>query len=94
MGNVVTNETETFETCEKLSFAKCVKELKLLPLKIYNIKSLESKVESMNTWRILNSFPIDKMTEEKRRLFNTLEAQRRNITLWILYAEKFSRQKS
>jgi hypothetical protein len=94
MGNAMTNEKESFETCEKLSFAKCLEELKLLPPKMYNITPLDSKVQSMNTWIILNSFPMDKMTEEKRRLFNTLEAQRRNITLWILYAENFSQEKN
>ncbi len=91
MGNSVSEQNEVFATCEKLSFDKCIKELKLLPEKKYNIHDVEHKVQTMNTWRVLNSFPIEKMTINKRKLFNQLEAKRRNVTLWILYAEKFSR---
>jgi 3-methyladenine DNA glycosylase AlkD len=89
MGNT-TSEKEKFETCEKLSFAKCLEELKLIKQKKYDLEVLEEKVQKMNTWRLLNSFPMDKMTEHSRRLFNKLEAERRHITLWIFYAENFS----
>ena len=85
MGNVVNQEQ--FEDIEKLTFNKCLTELLKLKLKTRNITILEQKVQSMNNWRILNSYPIHKMTYQSRQLFYKLESERRGISLWILFAE-------